>query len=99
MKWLGAIGAAAAGLVLAWTGGSFFLNGGVSTMEVVPWGLVLLAALMMSLGGHQPVSRAKQHSDFCVFQLGNYGLSARADVDRGELWRLSRRVRAPSPLP
>ncbi len=49
MKWTGAIGAAAAGLVLAWTGGSFFLNGGVSTMEVVPWGLVLLTALMLSL--------------------------------------------------
>ena len=49
MKWLGAIGAAAAGLVLAWTGGSFFLNGGVSTIEVVPWGLVLLTALMLSL--------------------------------------------------
>ena len=49
MKWLGAIGAAAAGLVLAWTGGSFFLNGGVSTIEVVPWGLVVLTALMLSL--------------------------------------------------
>ena len=49
MKWIGAIGAAAAGLVLTWTGGSFFLNGGVSAMEVVPWGLVLLTALMVSL--------------------------------------------------
>jgi hypothetical protein len=49
MKWIGAIGAAVAGLVLAWTGGSFFLNGGMSTMDVVPWGLVLLTALMASL--------------------------------------------------
>jgi hypothetical protein len=49
MKWAGAIGAAVAGLVLAWTGGSFFLNGGMSTMDTVPWGFVLLTALMLSL--------------------------------------------------
>ena len=49
MKWLGAMGAAVAGLVLAWTGGSFFLNGGADSMDSVPWGLVLLTALMVSL--------------------------------------------------
>ena len=49
MKWAGAIGAAVAGLVLAWTGSSFFLNGGFSTMDAVPWGFVLMTALMVSM--------------------------------------------------
>ena len=49
MKWVGAIGAAVAGLILAWTGGTFFLNGGISTMDTVPWGFVLMTALMVSL--------------------------------------------------
>ena len=49
MKWAGAMGAAVAGLVLAWTGGSFFLNGGAGAMDTVPWGLVLLTVLMVSL--------------------------------------------------
>ena len=49
MKWVGAIGAAVAGLILAWTGGSFFLNGGISAMDSVPWGFVLMTALMVSL--------------------------------------------------
>jgi FtsH-binding integral membrane protein len=49
MKWAGAIGAAVAGLLLAWTGGSFFLNGGFSAMDSVPWGFVLMIALMISM--------------------------------------------------
>ena len=49
MKWAGAMGAAVVGLVLAWTGGSFFLNGGAGAMDTVPWGLVLLTVLMVSL--------------------------------------------------
>ena len=49
MKWTGAIGAVVAGLVLAWTGSSFFLNGGFRAMDTVPWGFVLMIALMVSL--------------------------------------------------
>jgi hypothetical protein len=49
MKWAGAIGAAVAGLVLAWTCGSFFLNGGISASDTVPWGFVLMTVLMLSL--------------------------------------------------
>ena len=49
MKWAGAMGAAVAGLVLAWTGGSFFLNGVAGSMDSVPWWRVLLTVLMVSL--------------------------------------------------
>ena len=49
MKWLGASGAIVAGLILAGVGTRFELNGGVATMDSVPWGLVLLVALMVSL--------------------------------------------------
>ena len=49
MKGLGASGAIVAGLILAGVGTRFELDGGAATMDRVPWGLVLLVALMASL--------------------------------------------------
>ena len=49
MKCLGASGAIVAGLILAGVGTRFALDGGTAAMDRVPWGLVLLVALMTSL--------------------------------------------------
>ena len=49
MKWLGVAGAVFAGLVLALIGTVFVRDGGAAAMDQVPWGLVLLVALLATL--------------------------------------------------
>ncbi|HEX5211218.1 MAG TPA: hypothetical protein VFW22_05745 [Pseudolabrys sp.] len=53
MKWLGASGAVFATLLLAVIGTVFVREGGTAVMDDVPWGLVLLVALLaiMALAG------------------------------------------------
>jgi hypothetical protein len=68
MKWLGASGAIVAGLILAGVGTRFELNGGVATMDSVPWGLVLLVALMVSLA-LAGISLFRAPSDTAIFVL------------------------------
>ncbi|HEX5213003.1 MAG TPA: hypothetical protein VFW22_14865 [Pseudolabrys sp.] len=49
MKWLGAAGAVFATLLLAVIGIVFVRDGGTAVMDDVPWGLVLLVALLAIL--------------------------------------------------
>ena len=68
MKWLGASGAIVAGLILAGVGTRFELDGGAATMDSVPWGLVLLVALMVGLAlAGISLFRAPSNNAFFVF--------------------------------
>ena len=68
MKWLGASGAVVAGLILAGVGTRFELDGGIATMDSVPWGLVLLVALMASLAvAGVSLFRTPSNAAFFVF--------------------------------
>jgi len=48
-KWIGASGAVFATLALAAVGSAFIRDGGTAAMDQVPWGLVLLVALLATL--------------------------------------------------
>lgn len=68
MKWLGASGAVFATLILAVIGIVFVHDGGTTVMDEVPWGLVLLVALLASLAlAGVSLYRARSDAAIIVF--------------------------------